>query len=443
MGSRVFQNAPELINSLNVAEKDLRILVAEVAPLASVDTDIVAKTIHYVVDDTDDDVLSTLGTLQEAALHIRLFGLQEAARGFLRSGFWHTMNDDMDERVRYLNWLRDLPPGVVMRLAEVCEVIGRAAGRTRQPTTSWPAWLELLIEELLMAHWHGERFDITAPVAWSIGTFEAILATADLPADLFARLILTDLNQSAAHSMVYLSHHAPRMISGWPSYLAKHTAFVHHALQRPNINLRIHGLKQLYLLDYDFAPVAQLIATLCTSPSKSLRQAALPALEACRDVARPHLESILSEGTGAERYEAVAVLWRLFGDEVRELLQRHAAHESATRIREDIHKRLTEAAIPPSQASPTLPPKVDMATDIVELNPEIIEACRAFFKHAYQNYLRWYEQAHPYFEQMPQSYRLRKFATPRRIAEEAFDTFIRFVEHSLCRRQNDRFWYYP
>ncbi len=393
------------------------------ARLATLDEATAVETLRYLVDDSSDRVLLTLGGMKGAADALMLgnhaasvaYGLRETAA---------------KERAELFRRGSMGTPAVWIRLGHVLEAIERATGTTFQVPDGWPAWLKVLFTAIVVA-WSEQDYAKRTP-GWTLDELEAILCAAGLPEDLVARTCLDQQAMQVLNSgFGYYFGGLNNGFSGWGGYLTRHLEVVRAALALEGAAHQGYVLRTLKEAEFDFAPVTDLLVQIATGPSKTSRDAALPLLGSCRDVARPLIEKALVEGDASCRNEATQLLWRLYGNEAAEYLRRHLAGESSERVKQSIEKLLAAPAEGSEEAARALVaslPPLTLELGQVDLPEEAKAGLRQYFHKGWEEATQHYEAQLKQWNSPERPSWMSKPVKPEPLPPKQLDKVIRFVE---------------
>jgi hypothetical protein len=386
--------------------------------LATLDMEVAADTLRYIVDGSHDQVLLTLGGMKGAADALLL-------RNHGSSVAWALREVASKERAELFEKGQLATPAVWIRLGQALEAIERAAGAMPQLPAGWPAWL-VLLDEGIVASWYEKR-----SVGWTVDEVVAILRAGSLPETLLVRTCLDkDANETLKS---WGRYYVPtnRGMSGWQAYLARHLDVVREALMREGTMIQSHVLRTLKELEFDFAPVTDLLVKLATGPSKTIRDEALPHLGTCRDVARPLIEQVMADGDASERNEAAVLLWRLHGKDAADCLSRHQANEASDRVKQTIEKLLSappEGDAEAGQALAAALPPLSIELGVVDLPEEAKEGLRQYFQRGYEDAERHHQAQVNQWNSPERPRWMSKPEKPEPIAAPRLEQLVRFVE---------------
>lgn len=307
----------EVKNPLGLDKEHLSAIHKYFSHVAPVDPEFAQKIVLYLVDDTNEDILSKVPVTPE----------------FLGPLGFDDANGDVDyelisnmEKFRAAvlggNW--NAAPEFWMRVGNFLMAIHVAAGNQITQASGRPDWLTTLMEEL-----ESLRYDMEDNQVWSTEQVEKLLVASELSADLLVEDML------APYSRVPFTRSE--------QYLNRHCSTVERVLSAAPTDGKIAILTTLRKHKFDFKPLISSITPMAYSSSKTLREAVLTALMSSQDIlplAVPLLEDALVQGNAAERNEAVLALWRLQGLNCADTLKAHAAKEKADRVKQTISKLL-------------------------------------------------------------------------------------------------------
>jgi HEAT repeat protein len=423
----------ELVKSANFSNPDglskehLNALALHLGRLAELDAQVAAAALRYVVDGSDEEVLLTLGGMKDAAQALMLSGLS-----YPQSAQWEKMRNTWKERALVLFPDQGGSPGVWFRLAHVFAAAWNGAGQAKPTLPGWPAWLAVLIDEMITIWWNMHPNAGQGKSPRPLGELEAVLKLGDLPNDLLARSFLDEQALRAAHrGGGYYSGQVTSVFRGWNEYLSRQLQVIRDALARTDADHRLHVLQTLGQMQYDFAPVVDLLVQLATGTAKTVREAALALLGGHVKVARPHIDKVLAEGDASQRHEAALLLWRLVGRDAAEPLRRHAAQEPSERVKQTIEKLLAVPEAPSTDVEQALAaslPPLTIALGVVDLPLDAKAGILATFEKAWEHALADYERSLQQWNAPNRPQWMTKPVKPERIQAQKLDELIRFVE---------------
>jgi hypothetical protein len=427
MTTQQILKASELKNPHGLSKDHINCIVRHFGRLAKLDQQAAARTVRYIIDGTDEDVLLTVG------------GMKEAARALCLTGIPHSSPQDygdaraaLKERAPMLRPDAKAPPGLWVRIGQVFAAARHAASQQVQAPPGAPDWLAALIREIHQAWLADERRGADRPT-WDLSELEAAVEIAALPTDLIGR---TFLNEASAQALrgggyYYYGMSAVDPFSGGGRYLARHLGMVRETLAATGADHRLHVLRTLVQLKFDFAPVVDQVVGYAVGPQKTVRDAALPLLSPCRDQARPHIDRVLAEGDAAQRHEAALLLWRLFGHDAAAPLQEHASRETSDRVKQTIQKLLAAPAEASDEVvrllAESLPP-VQIDLGVIDLPEEAKKGLREVFAKAWQQAQKHYEQAMERWNAPNRPKWMSQPSEPARPTETAVEGLVRYVE---------------
>jgi HEAT repeat protein len=409
----------DLKNAVGLKKDHLSALIRYLACLENLDDALADHAVRYVVEGTDEDVLLRLGGQKEAADILRLDGTGMHTP-------WQQFQAGTKERARIWRPGHPVPPGVFIRLAQVFDAARRAAGQVLPAPASWPSWLATLFYDIISVWQNDDRSEEHRP-AWTLAELEAILQSAELPSDLLAS---TFLNQKLLLTLS-LGYYTKGVFTEWAEYLGRHAGTVREVLAQSDAENRLHALRMLSHVKFNFRPVVDLLVQLGTGSAKTVREASLPLLDGCRDAARPLVQQTLAEGDAGQRHEAALLLWRLDGHDALESLRQHLARESSERVRQTIEKLL---AAPDEQATQvaeelraSLPP-VRVEVGEVPLPEATKEALRQLAEKGHQQALNDYERALEQWKAPDRPTWMSKPSKPASPMGSEFEKLLHFAE---------------
>ncbi len=420
--------ASELQDPHGLTKDHVHAIARHFGRLAKLDESAAARTVRYIIDGTDEEVLLTLGGMQDAARMLCLSGVRFG--GTATGGTYQEAQAVLKERARLLRPGSEAPPGLWVRMGQVFAAARHAAGQKVPAPPAWPDWLAALVVEINQTWRSDERKGPDRP-SWDLSEMEAMLEGAGLPTDLIARTFLDE--KAVGGLRVGHSHYAVHTepYAGWVRYLFQHRQAIRDALAVISAEHRLFVLGILEKVKLDCTPIADLLVQLGVGPAKTMREKVLPLLAACRDEARPHIDRVLADGDAAERHEAALLLWRLFGRDAAAPLQEHAARETSERVKQTIEKLLAAPAEAPEEVTrwlaESLPP-VQVELGVVDLPEEAKQGLREAHDPAWQQTQKHYEQMMERWNAPNRPKWMRKPEPPEKPTATALEGLFRFVE---------------
>lgn len=396
-------------------------LARHVGLIGADDQAVADAAVRYVLTGEPTDLPLTLGKVATAGQRLALAGVHHQMP-------WDQQRHLHEKRAELYAHGDAVPAAVWHRLGEVLAAARRASsGRATQPPAGWPESLLVLVGELLNVLGQVGRTDKRA---WPVPLLAAVFAEAGLPVVEAVRVGLDPTARDAfQNSGIWVFGQTEGGFSGWPEFLAAHsdaTRTILTSLPGPKC---VEAIGALGRVEYDFAPVLDMVADLGTGSSKTVREALLPYLIRFSAAAYPHVEKHLTEGDASRRHEAAAVLWRLDAKAAEPRLRAHLEGESAERVKQTIEKLLAV----PDDAAPDaggfdLPP-LTIELGKVPLPPAARDRIREFFDKAHQAALRHHEQelARWNATDRPQ-WMTKPGAAPTPLPERDLEALYRFVE---------------
>jgi hypothetical protein len=424
MGKKSVLKSSTLKNPEGLSKEHLEALLGYLSRLEKCDLQMAAHAIRHVVDGTDEEVLLTLGGCKEAAETLCLTGANVTAANYKES------QHGIQERAKVLHAGKFGLARLWIRLAQVFEAANRAAGKTLPTLPGWPNWFVALFIEIVATS-RAQGVNTAKGAGWPLSELTEVLNLAELPVDLIARAVLDQQTLATLYPGYYSYSVITNILSGWQPYLSQHQNVVREALARPEADQRQYAMQALSGMEFDFAPVVDLMVKIATGPAKRPRDLALSLLGPHRDAARPLAEKVLDDGDTAERHEAVLLLWRLCGADTVARLQQHAAQESSERVKQTIEKLLaapTAASADAAQALVSQLPPVQVELGTVALAAEAITGLRTFFARAHEQALQRYERDEKQWQSPERPQWMGKPTRPEPVAANVVDDLVRFVE---------------
>ncbi len=200
--------------------------------LRELDEKTAARTVRYVIDGTDEEVLLTLGGMKDAVTVLFLTPRSQA-------GNYGNFQAAAKERSILFRPGTEVAPGLWIRIANVLDAARRAAGAPVQPPPDWPSWLATLMHYIMTAWRADERRGAQRP-GWTLSELEAMLEIASLPTGLIARAFLDPESLRAMQTGGYYYGSDTDIFLGWDRYLARHLDAVREALGRTEAGQRLH-----------------------------------------------------------------------------------------------------------------------------------------------------------------------------------------------------------
>jgi HEAT repeat protein len=425
MASKQALKPSQLQNPLQLNKEHLEGVIKCLGRLAELDEDLAARTIRYVVDGTDDEVLLALGGQKQAAEALRLTGQPTSVTN------WQQVRDAMQERAQLLRLSGQAAAAFGVRLAHVLEAVRRAAGNKPHTPPGWPDWLVVLVADLIQM---GHVANLQRPnrSLFPVVQLQAILESAGLPTDLIAQVFLQKEEiQPLQGSLFFYYGNPAESFTGWNDYLSRHLQAVRAAFAVSDADKRLHVLRTLSQMQFDFTPIVDLLVEFGTGPAKTVREAAAPLLAPCADRAGPLIEKVLADGDAGQRHEAAQLLWRLFGRGVADVLRQHAAGETSERVRQTIERLIAapEGSTESSSAElgSSLPPlQIELGT--IPLPEEAKQGLREAFAASWKQHMQYYERALERWNALGRPKGSGKPAKPQPVAEDALARLFAFVE---------------
>ncbi len=422
MATKQIITPSELRNPDGLSKDHINAIIHYLGRLKELDPQAAMRAVRYVVNGGDEEILLKLGGMKKAAEALLLGGVSYG------SPKWEQLQHAAKERAAIFRSATETP-GVWIRLGQVFDAIRRAAGSALQTPPGWPSWLVTLVVEVIAA-FHAERHE-KSQFTWTVSQLEAILAHAELPADLLARAYLDQQAVNLLQGGPYYYGDKHSAFTGWDSYLAKHVPVVREALARQEANHRLYVLRTLGEMHFDFSRVVDLLVQLGTSSSKTVRDAVLPLLSGCAEQARPLIEGVLANGDASERNEAALLLWRVGGRETAAVLQQRLANEPSERVKQTIEKLLAApeelSAEDARQLTDSLPP-VRIELGEVELPAEAKTGLREFFDKAWQQAMSNYQKQMEQWLSPDRPKWMSKPSEPVPVSAALLEELCRFVE---------------
>jgi hypothetical protein len=414
----------ELKNPDKLTKDHLNKVTHYLSRLKELDAQVAARTIRYVVDGTDEEVLLTLAGMKKAAETLRL------ANKTFSPQTWNQLRDAAKERAHIMRPGVSVAPVFYVRLGHVLEAVRRATGAASQPLPNWPNWLCVLVSEIIQGWIADDRSQDERP-SFDLADLEAVLREASQPTGLLASAFLDPKALSALQSGSLIYGHGLGPFKGWNDYLARHLDVVREAFAPTDADHRLYVLGSLRDMGFDFTPVVDHLVEYATGSAKTVREASLVILAAFAERARPLIEKVLVDGDASRRHEAAQALWRLFGRDAAETLRGHAATESSERIKQTIEKLLAapqgSAGDVSGELAASLPP-VHLELGNIPLTEEAKQRIRDALDYSYKQHLQNYERSVQQYNAPNRPKWLTKPNKPQPLSQKALGTLFDFVE---------------
>ncbi len=340
----VFGTKSRLTNPEGLNKSALKSITADLKPLDKVQKKLLDRTVRYVVDGDDAEVLLDLAGSDQAAHELKLttsdYNYYSKHHKRIAAG--------AQARVAYFKELAGLPGVVFVRLSEVYAACQKGRGLALTPqlgvSSNWPEWLTAGVTEVLhsrgsSAYRNHLTEDDGDPFRFPISWLEEALAAAGAAPELCLATVLAS-NQYQAFPVGVIGIHVDplEMFTGWKEYAQRHETAIRETIEHNKADTKIQAIQLLRRFGYDFTPIVDLLVTLATGTAKTVREVATSVLAKYANGAKPLVTSILTKGSASERNEAAALIWRLCGEEVKELLQTHADQEKSSRVVQTIER---------------------------------------------------------------------------------------------------------
>jgi hypothetical protein len=419
MGQKHVVDPAKLANPDKLPKKPLAELVKHFGHLAELDADIAAATIRYLVAGGDEGVLLQLRGLKGADEELGVGGATKGSQ-------WELSRSRMQERVRVYEEAAQAGPQFWIRLAQILDAIQPSAQKQTALPKGCPSWFVALIDDLRFAY---QRHSGSEPI-WSVDLPEAILKASAVPTDLLARLFLVYENGKVSRSY-YAGYASSRYFHDWKGYFGRHLTAVRESLAALDAESRLHSLKFLAHVEFDFTPLVDLLVDLGINGQKTVRDEVFPHLHKHRDLASPLLDEVLANGDAAARHEAVQLLWRLFGRESIDRLKKHAQTEASERVKQTIEKLVSAPDEQPEDALKALAanlPPLEIELGVVDLPEAAKVGIRQALTDASQLALENYEKAMIQWKDPDRPKWMGKPEKPTAVAEKDVLAVINYVE---------------
>ena len=138
----------EFQNPDGLTKEHVQAIVRHFGRLAKLDEAAAARTVRYVVDGTDEEVLLTVGGMKEAGKVLSLSGIHQHKDDY---GEAHAARK---ERARVLQPGSGAPPALWLRIGRIFAAALHAAGHPVKAPPGWSDWLAAFIVEIHQA-WGG------------------------------------------------------------------------------------------------------------------------------------------------------------------------------------------------------------------------------------------------------------------------------------------------
>lgn len=341
------KGAKSIQNAAGLPENLVKLLALDFEKLASVKSDLPERVLCYLLDVTDENVLSALR---------RSNGCGKALDMICHNCSSILDSDRETPRARFFEQAAIPDHEFFLRLAQVYDAASCSSPRSVDGRYL-PAWVEVFLLEAtrFTPHCFPPRYINTALGA---DVMERMLVAGGLEPDLLVRTALIPRQDDWGHSVPKLCS----VLDGFGDSILRYPNVVHEALNQSDHKQRVYALELLNELRVPGGLFVNAIVDQAVSSSASVRRAAYLTVMRSPDVFVPLLNTKLTSGKPGERAQAARLLYSLLGDQARELLRQRMECETSTRVREEIEAILRSAenndsnSTPPELALPPLEP---------------------------------------------------------------------------------------
>lgn len=407
-------------NPLGLSNDLIEALSKALEPVAQVDPPLAADLLRFIVDDSDEQCL--------LKLRGNVIAAEKMSYG---PKIYSVQNEAVINRQRVFHAQHKAPAEVWLRYSRLLEAASHDHGGYRGILGAGPPdWLMILLTEVCACYSHLKTKNPQAPAQWTITELEKILVAGGLPEDTLVKLALSQRWQALFRSYRYSVNagNVSKSFSGLKEHLEKHSNTVKSFLMAAEAEERKYALESLAELQFDFKAMPEVLVTYATGNSKTVREQVMPLLNANKEFYRPHIEKTLKQGGASERNEAIALLWRLYGEECIDTLQSHLAGEKADRVRQTVEKYL---AAPKSVASeePLKIGEISIDLEPRDLPAEVRSQFKNYMEDGYKVALKFFEeQCKMYDEKRKQIPHLQQPEKPVPLTQSEIDQIVKFVE---------------
>lgn len=387
------------------------------------DTDplLAADLVRYVVDGGDEGVLSRLLSNNSACINL----------GYGRA--YNYNQEVLRKRFVMLSGERKASPGIWIRIGKVFEVGWKSLGMHQGAVQ--PGWLRALLGEMSYVKSLG-RSVVSDTAPREIADIEAVLAAEELAPDLLVRVFLdSESSSNLSHTQTYTYSRPAEAFTGLNTYFSKHQKLVRSLLMESNAEQKVFALSVLTLAKFEFDEMLDVLIQMAVGTSKTVRDATYPIVNELKHKVRPVLESVLKEGGSSERNEAVNLLYRLFGNDCAELLNKHSESEKSEKVRQTIASvsASNSAENVDLRTNVQLPP-VEVEIDNVPLSERVKEGLKEYLNKGLSDTIRAYEQQVKMYESPNRPKWMRKPEKPDVDIHKLCKTLIAFLEGDSSQR---------
>lgn len=382
------------------------------------DTALADRIQRFLVDGTGEEVLLELGGRPDVAETLAVAGQTTNYQ------HWQHLNE---QRLKLLRTTPPPPPEFCMRVGQVIDALLRARSAASSAPPKWPAWLVVLVCEVIQTQYWGDEKKLKR---WSADDLARHLPLAGLPDDALVPYLLDEQALISAFLTGRGYGYSSQDAIAFPGpYLQRNARAVRDFLTSANANQRALALQKLAGLSLDATPLLDLLVELATGTSKAVRESAGRLLVRHTEPARPLIEKVLVDGNADQRHEAGQLLWRLYGKDATQRLEQHLETESAERVQQTIRRLL--AAPNAGAILSTIEwdlPAVNIPLGEVPLPDAVKPMIAAYLQRAYQKAVESYEQQKEQYKQPGRPSWMQKPVEPPKIEAEELAELIRCVE---------------
>lgn len=397
------QQTKPLTNGLKLSDADLSALAEIVTQFETLQVDLPAKIMRYVVDGEGEEIVQEVVNLRAEAIQSH-HQIVQSSHPFVPHPLFVRHDIGMA-----LTQLQILEADVYYRLIQVN--FSFPSGYSLQ---TGPIALPLsdCIREFVNSL--TQRYPDPQPIAITANLVDAMLVKAGEPSETLARMVYCiDPNN---YTEIRLSRSCI-LLKDFSSYSVQHSDVILGALNHTDRKRRVHALQVMVDAQVTPSPFAEVLAKLAGASAKTERELAATLLQRHPESAISWVQAQVEIGKAEERYHAVKLLGDLAGEEARSFLTARLAVETAAKVRSALAQTLASPVeIPIESECWNLPAIAPVAFDVPipeDTKPALQEIIDIYNQGRVQEYENLYKTLFNHsrfgnYSQTPEHYFSRK-----------------------------------
>ncbi len=355
-------------NKVGLDAKSQNLLAMDLAPLDDLVSGIAGRVMCFLLNGRNDEVLSELAALPQAAEKLQLFRSRAGSR---------------TPRTEFFESVQCQSPDFFRRIGLIYQACARRLPYQQFGAFGDPKldWLQMLLMEATQFSLNSWPRHCRSCAAISADLVETMIEVEGFPRDLMVRSAFAPQVQTFGGpplEPVFVC------LNGVGQSAVRHRHVLIAAMDHADFKQRAYVLAMMKKCRVPPGEFMENLLARALDSSKQVREHARALLDDVKDVAHPLVERRIVEGTNEEKSHAIELLWTWDGEKARAFLQGRLSEEKNKKVLRTIEETLAAVApnVPaPAAATLELPPLAPMPSH-APLGPETERAWQECFHKA-------------------------------------------------------------